>query len=265
VGSRLVWIPAPGHELVVLQARGDRLLASRSLATEQPVRPPLAASADDRVWCVHARRLGLVEVDLRSGAARLLEFPVDMAPSRLAALAWDARTGLLWAADVANHRLLAFRPQSDAEPVHVIGHRGNGPGEFNYPTDIATFPDGSVLVLDALNGRLQQFDAAGRHIGVYASGAARLQRPTAMTVGPGHRIWVYEASAQSLVALDANGLPLLDGEGARLHLRGPGSCAAMAANALGEVWVADPLAGTVSLYRAPTPPGTGSPTAVERP
>jgi DNA-binding beta-propeller fold protein YncE len=51
---------------------------------------------------------------------------------RVSGLAWDAPRKRLLVVDTGNHRVLVF--DAEGRQTRVIGKRGEGPGEFNYPT-----------------------------------------------------------------------------------------------------------------------------------
>jgi sugar lactone lactonase YvrE len=62
-----------------------------------------------------------------------------------------------------NARILRF--SRDGERLGEWGSAGTGPGEFNLPHGIAIDPDGTVLVADRENLRIQWFDFEGRYLG----------------------------------------------------------------------------------------------------
>lgn len=68
----------------------------------------------------------------------------------------------LYVADTGMNRVVRF---TRAGKVAVIygGTKGNGPGQFLEPTDSVLLPDGSVMILDTGNKRLQWLDATGRY------------------------------------------------------------------------------------------------------
>jgi len=78
---------------------------------------------------------------------------------RVSGLAWDGPRGRLLAVDTGNHRVVVY--DADGRQTRVIGRRGEGPGEFNFPTYVAVAPDGTFYVTDTLNFRVQVFAADG--------------------------------------------------------------------------------------------------------
>lgn len=91
--------------------------------------------------------------------------------NRPQSLALDAARRQLIVADACNHRLGVF--DLDGKPIRWIGSRetaGRGPGQFNYPYGLALCDDGSVLVSEFGNHRVQRVDPeTGESLGLYLS------------------------------------------------------------------------------------------------
>lgn len=87
---------------------------------------------------------------------------------RLASVTVDKKGERLYAVDIGgvsseNHRVRVL----DAQTGHLLfdlGKRGNGPGEFNLPRDVAIGKDGRLYVVDGANFRIQVFDANGKYL-----------------------------------------------------------------------------------------------------
>ncbi len=69
--------------------------------------------------------------------------------------------GLIYVADMLNHRVQIFRP--DGQYEGKFGQEGEGPGEFKEPRDIGIDADGNIYVCDTWNHRIQIFDATGHY------------------------------------------------------------------------------------------------------
>lgn len=68
----------------------------------------------------------------------------------------------IYVTDSGNHQVLVYEPNGTL--ASRLGAAGNGPGEFNLPTDLAFLPDGRILVADSGNRRVHIFDAEGNFI-----------------------------------------------------------------------------------------------------
>ena len=76
-------------------------------------------------------------------------------------LAVDGETGRIYLTDTLRHAVEIL--DARGRPLERWGERGEGPGEFNFPTDVALASD-RVFVLDAMNFRVQVFDRSGTYI-----------------------------------------------------------------------------------------------------
>ena len=70
--------------------------------------------------------------------------------------------GNVYVLDTGNQRVQKFTP--DLTFTIAWGKNGVANGEFQHPSDIAVEKDGSSFVVDALSGRLQQFDSSGKYM-----------------------------------------------------------------------------------------------------
>jgi DNA-binding beta-propeller fold protein YncE len=89
--------------------------------------------------------------------------------------------------DAHNHRVGRFTP--DGELICWYGGRdrpGDGPGEFRYPYGLASLGDGTVLICEFGNNRLQRIDlAAGQGLGTWGRagrGEGELAAPWAVGI-----------------------------------------------------------------------------------
>ena len=111
-------------------------------------------------------------------------------------------------ADTQSHDVKVF----DAERRHVatLGRRGEGEGEFNYPTHLH-FAGGELYVADTMNSRVQVF-AAGKHrltVGARGLYLGNLVRPKGVTVDSDGNIYVVESYFDHLLVFDKHGNFLL--------------------------------------------------------
>jgi DNA-binding beta-propeller fold protein YncE len=116
--------------------------------------------------------------------------------------AWDAAvepaTGRVFVANRESHEIEVF----DANGVYVTrwGTRGTAPGAFTFPQGVAFDPtDGTLLVADSGNGRIQRFSigsgGGGTFVASYGakgSGAGQFSTPTGLGVAPDGTIWVAD-------------------------------------------------------------------------
>jgi len=128
------------------------------------------------------------------------------------------------------------------EFIAKFGHRGRGPGEFNFPTHISVDRQRRIYVTDSLNSRIQIFDATGHFLRAFGSagdGPGCFSRPKGVAVdGDGH-IYVVDGVFNNVQIFDEQGQLLL-------VWGGPGAAAgefslpnAIVINAKNEIFVAD--------------------------
>lgn len=131
-------------------------------------------------------------------------------------VAVEARSGRLFVADAGAHDIKVF----DAAGRHLksLGRRGEGPGEFNFPTHLA-LRAGTLYVTDAMNHRVQLLDVregAGadegrmlRSIGQRGLFVGNLVRPKGVAVDAAGRVYVVESYYDRLLVFSPEGEFLL--------------------------------------------------------
>jgi DNA-binding beta-propeller fold protein YncE/ABC-type Fe3+ transport system permease subunit len=94
------------------------------------------------------------------------------------ALQFDARAGVLYVADSCNHQIVVVDP--DGRELRRFGGAGRAPGQLHYPYGLHLLDDGSLLVAEFGNARLQHFSAAGESQGLFGrlgAGPGELRYP----------------------------------------------------------------------------------------
>jgi len=122
--------------------------------------------------------------------------------------------GTIYVADSRNHRIQQF--SRDGEPLNTWGSfadaaTGNAPGgTFNEPWDLAVGPDGSVLVADTWNHRVQRFSADGEFLamwGFFGAGEApeAFWGPRSVAVSADGRVFVTDTGNKRIVVFTLDG------------------------------------------------------------
>lgn len=129
---------------------------------------------------------------------------------RPSGLAIDPMTGRLVVVDTAAHCLVLFG--RDGTRLRTMGERGIGPGQFNYPTNIAIDEAGQLFVSDSLNFRVQVLDADFqflRQIGEKGDLPGYFSQPKGIALdGQGH-VYVVDAHFESVQIFDQEGRLLM--------------------------------------------------------
>lgn len=169
--------------------------------------------------------------------------------SRPAGVAFDPRTQRLFVADVTVHQVVVL--SSNGTPLMRIGQRGVGPGQFNYPTNVALDGQGRLYVSDSLNFRVQQFDPEmrfARQIGSQGDQPGYFAHPKGLAVDSADHLYVVDASFEAVQVFNAEGQLLMDfgSEG-----RGRGEFwlpSGIFIDAADRIWVADTYNRRVQVF-----------------
>ena len=121
---------------------------------------PVAVTVTDDLVFVADSGLAAVCVFDREGRFRF-SFGEEVL-TRPAGLAYDPGQEKVYVADVAQHGIFVF--DREGRSILRIGHRGTGPGQFNFPTQLWVDRDGRLYVSDTLNYRVQVFSGEGEFL-----------------------------------------------------------------------------------------------------
>lgn len=99
----------------------------------------------------------------------------------------------LYVVDTMKHRVVVV--STAGAIVTSFGTRGDGPGQFNFPTNIARSADGRLFVTDTMNFRVQVFDANGRYLNAFGhlgDGSGDFDKPKGIAVDSAGHVYVVE-------------------------------------------------------------------------
>ncbi|MBL8351338.1 MAG: 6-bladed beta-propeller [Burkholderiaceae bacterium] len=173
----------------------------------------IALDTEGRVHVVDATARRVVVFDALGLFLRQIDGSADwVRPSALAVSAAGDRLYVIDTGGVESNSHRVWVYDGAGRPLGRIGRRGDGPGEFNLPTDAATGPDGSLWVLDAGNFRVQAFDREGRFVrqfGSLGNGIGQFARPRGLAVDPTGLVCVSDAAFCNLQLFQPDGTLLL--------------------------------------------------------
>jgi sugar lactone lactonase YvrE len=130
--------------------------------------------------------------------------------SRPVGLAYDNNSDTLYIADTRNHTVHAV--DRDGAARFIIGRRGDGDGEFNYPTYLWVDSEGRLYVSDTLNSRIQIFDAGGKFVfkfGMRGDTYQELSSPKGVAVDTHGDIYVVDSRQDMVKIYNRDGRLLL--------------------------------------------------------
>jgi DNA-binding beta-propeller fold protein YncE len=170
--------------------------------------------------------------------------------TRPTGIAYEASTRRIFVADTADHQIKLFDLQGKL--LDVWGERGDGPGEFNFPTFI-TVRDGKLYVSDTINARVQVLSTVdGKHlatVGKLGMYVGNMVRPKGVAVDGEGNIYVVESFYDHLLVYNSRGeflMPIggVGSEPGQFHLP-----SGVWIDARNRVFVADGLNSRVSVFQ----------------
>ena len=209
---------------------------------------PVAVAALNGIAYVTDAELGIVaRLDASGTPQRALGRGLLKRPT---GLAFDPQRGELYVADTAAHDIKVLDLSGALK--RVLGRRGEGDGEFNYPTHLA-FADGELYVTDTMNSRIQVLEGASgtmqRSFGMRGLYVGNLVRPKGIALDSERNVYVVESYYDHLLVFDRQGRFLmgiggLGAESGKFYLP-----AGVWTDHLNRVFVADMFNGRVVLFQ----------------
>lgn len=139
-----------------------------------------------------------------------------------AGLGIDRERGLLYCVDIQDHDVKVFT--LDGAFLYTIGKRGNGDGEFNFPTDVDVGSDGQIVVADSMNARIEVFDREGKFVRAFGErgiGTSGFQIIKGVAVDSEDHIYVTDTMASHFKIFSMEGdLLLVVGGPSSAHVPG---------------------------------------------
>lgn len=117
----------------------------------------------------------------------------------------DPALGRIYVADTTAHDIKVF--DDNYALINVIGQRGEGDGEFNFPTFLA-FGNGKLYVTDTMNSRIEIFDPDGDFIAKFGKlglNVGNLVRPKGIALDSAGDIYVIESLYDNMLVFDGKG------------------------------------------------------------
>ena len=197
-----------GRVLVFNQSAGTLKVWDRADARTAFVWPVgIVEGPDGQVLVADSELGGVFRLDregtpLGSIGKGLLQRPTGVAR--------DPQRGRIYVADTAAHDVKVF--DDAGRLVKTVGRRGEGAGEFNFPTHLA-FARGELYVADSMNSRVQVIGAESGEVrlrfGARGIRVGDLARPKGVAVDSDGDIYVIESSYDHLLVFNRQGALLL--------------------------------------------------------
>lgn len=137
---------------------------------------------------------------------QLSEFKTSIALDQPTGVAFSKIKDEIWVVETGAHRITVF--DLDGEVVRQIGERGQGPGEFNYPTFIWIDKSGFVYIVDSMNFRIQILNDEGEVISTFGQigdVSGYFSRPKGIATDSYGNIYVVDALFHVVQIFDREG------------------------------------------------------------
>lgn len=167
----------------------------------------LAVGADGEVYVADSVQRSVLVIRPDAKVAVPVALPALGQPT---GVAYDVATGHLFVADTSAHVVRVFDRAGNA--VQGIGERGEGDGEFNYPTYLWRDTRGRLYVTDSLNYRVQVFDEQGRFLrkfGKAGDGVGDFMRQKGVATDSFGHVYIVDGLMSALQIYDDAGRLLL--------------------------------------------------------
>lgn len=165
-------------------------------------------------------------------------------------VAFEPATGKIYVADTGAHQVKIFNLEGIL--LAELGSRGDGPGEFNFPTHVAVMHQ-KLYVSDTMNARVQVFSTKSgeylRTIGKRGNFIGNLSRPKGVAVDGEDNVYVIESYHDYLLIYNRQGeflMPLGGSgfDGGKFHLP-----SGVWIDSRNRVYVADMLNSRVAVFQ----------------
>jgi DNA-binding beta-propeller fold protein YncE len=195
-GGRSVLVADP--DAGVLRVEGSRAEPVACRGREWGAPMAVAAGEDGSILVADAGTAEIVRV-APDGACTVLGAGELERPTGIAAGAQR-----VFVTDPPRHEVLVFSSTGIAR----IGGQGDGAGQFDFPTAAALAPDGTVLVVDALNFRVVRLGPDGAWLAAFGEAGdegGAFERPKGIAVDSGGRVYVSDAQRDLVLVFQKDG------------------------------------------------------------
>ncbi|MDO8631257.1 MAG: hypothetical protein Q7R41_12265 [Phycisphaerales bacterium] len=205
-----VWIADPGGRCLHLFDLERRNYRKITKAGDAHLLAPVGVcpGPPGSIYVCDSEATAIYELSDRDGtliAAMALPEEIE----RPVALYYDGATEELYVVDVTAHNIKVLG--TDGSLRRMIGRRGSGPGEFNFPTAISA-DDKNLWIADSGNHRVQAIDRAGEPVATFGQvgdAPGDLALPKSVAVDSTGHVYVVDGRFENVQIFDGDGRLLL--------------------------------------------------------
>ena len=205
-----VWIADPGGRcLHLFDLERRKYLKIAKVGNEYLLAPVgLCPGPSGSIYVCDSEATAIYELSDRDGTLiAALRLPEEI--ERPVALHYDGLMQELYAVDVTAHNIKVLG--TGGSLLRMIGRRGSGPGEFNFPTAIAA-DDKQRWIADTGNHRVQAIDRAGAPLATFGQAGdapGDLALPKSVAVDSAGNVYVVDGRFENVQIFDGEGRLLL--------------------------------------------------------
>ncbi len=200
------WVLDQGDE-TVFEVKKNKLEIPRSIKKKESYFTSLVgvcSMPDGNILFTDSR---LNKVFLYSaGEKKLSELNDTMQFQQPTGIAYSAVTDEIWVVETNAHRVSVLNKKG--ELIKRIGGRGDGNGQFNFPTSLWIDNTGDVYIVDAMNFRIQIFHKNGEFVATFGEAgdaAGSFARPKGIATDTYGNIYVADALFHVVQIFDRSG------------------------------------------------------------
>lgn len=206
-----IYVADPGIKAVHYFNTKEENYKQIRLSGDYPLPSPVAlAVVDKRHVLIADSALGqILRINLEAGIAEPLVLSDKL--QQPTGLAYNRKKQILYVVDTARHHIKVF--DSKGKLQKKIGRRGEGKGEFNFPTYLWQDQQSQLWVTDSLNFRIQRFTQDGRYLGQFGqigSASGAFSRPKGIAIDKFGHIYIMDSLLHALQIFDKKGRLLLN-------------------------------------------------------
>jgi sugar lactone lactonase YvrE len=205
-----VWIADPGGRCLHLFDLKRRAYLKVNALGKNRLRAPVGVcvGSSGSIFVCDSEGGGVYRLDDRNG--RLIEaLRVPDELQRPVAMYYEPKTDDLYVVDASGHDLKVLG--MGGELRRVIGRRGSGPGDFNFPSAIAG-GENRLWIADTGNHRVQGITLSGEPLAAFGQAGdapGDLALPKSVAVDPAGNLYVVDGRFENIQIFDTEGRLLL--------------------------------------------------------
>lgn len=174
------------------------------------VTPIGVAAVPDGRFFVADSSTGKIVAFSPDGTVSEASFGSDLKLQRPTGLCYDPSGQRLLVVDTLGCSVHALSLSGEVQAS--TGHRGDGPGEFNFPIGVSTGPDGDIYIVDSMNFRVQRLAADFSFVsefGIAGNGPGSFTKPKGVALDSEGHIYVVDSMFDNVQVFDEDGNLLL--------------------------------------------------------